>query len=923
MTAKLVLPHIADVKSDFHTSKGPARTWLLPPSPPYHVPSGCFFARDDHPLPCYLAAMSTTKPEAPVTPMMQQYLAIKSEYADCLLFYRMGDFYEMFFDDAVEASRILDIALTRRGKKDGDDIPMAGVPWHQAENYLARLVAAGKRVAICEQMEPPGLAKGPVRRDVVRVVTPGTITESNLLDQHHSRPLAALKRTRDGGWGLALVDLASGQWQLLEGHHEDVLEERLSVLAPAELLLETEENISLKLNIWRPGDWSFSPQVAKEQLERCFGLRDWEPIQLQGHDAVASAVGALLAYLQQTQKCDLAHLELPVFHQASPWMHIDARSRRNLELHAGLNGDPALGLIRILDKTLTPMGARKIRQWLDHPLTDIEAIRARLDAVQSLVDDFDTLRAVRDVLADVRDMERMLTRIVLLRSSPRDFKGLSESITVLPLLRQSIAERSGCFAGFFSAMAGLDDLAALMRRALSDTMPATLREAGVICAGFDQELDRLRSLAGDADEWLKAFEARERAQTGLNNLKVKYNRVFGYFIEISKAQALEAPPHYVRKQTLVNAERFITDELHQFESEILGAKDAALSRESALIEQLIQQIAAQAERIQAASKAVSELDVLCCFAHIAKAYHYTRPDVHQGRSMKLEGARHPAVERHLKDQPFVANDTHMHMRKRKFMLLTGPNMGGKSTYMRQVAWAVWLAHTGCFVPADVANIPLTRRLFTRVGAGDELASGRSTFMVEMMETATILHHLEPRSLVIVDEIGRGTSTWDGLAIAWAVAERLLESDDVLCLFATHYHEMTELPDHDDAAFNASVTVREWNGQVIFMHRIIEDAADQSYGIAVAQLAGLPPSVIRRAREHLYRLEHDSEIQAEQGHPQLGLFAESERQKKEADLLRLKKIEAQLLDVDIASLKPIEALNMLDAMQETLLRSAKG
>jgi len=849
------------------------------------------------------------------TPMMQQYLRIKAEHADCLLFYRMGDFYEMFYEDAVEASKILDIALTKRGKSGGDDIPMAGVPWHQAEGYLSRLVAAGQRVAICEQMEPPdGANKGPVKREVVRVVTPGTITESELLAQERAAPLAALCR-QAAGWGIASLDLASGQWRLLEGSGEPALEEQLTVLAPAELLLPSRDEAVGNLPVYRPGDWSFSHEVAREQLEQRFGVGDWQALNLAAHPLAAAAVGAVLVYLEQTQRCALDHLALPVFREMAPGMQIDARSRRNLELYYGLNGDPKAGLVRVLDQSSTPMGARLLREWLDRPLGEVAAINARQAAVQSLVDDSDARQAIRVHLKPVRDMERMLTRIVLNRASPRDFRGLADSMLALPQLLTAIGERSGLYTGMRSAMSGLDELATTLDSAIVTELPPLFREGGVLRAGFDDELDRLRGLAKDAGDWLRDYEARERERTGLANLRVKYNKVFGYFIEISKVQAEQAPPDYVRKQTLVNAERFITDELHRFESEILGARDAALNRELALIESLRQEICAAAAPIQAAAQSVATLDVLACFAHIAVEYRYVRPEVHTGRGMKIVGGRHPVVERMLEGEPFVANDTHMEMKSRRFMLLTGPNMGGKSTYMRQVAWVTWLAHTGCFVPADEARVPLTKRIFTRVGAGDELASGRSTFMVEMMETAAILNHLEPRSLVIVDEIGRGTSTWDGLAIAWAVAEKLIAAEDVLTLFATHYHELTELPDEHEEAFNASVSVREWNGQVIFMHRIVEDAADQSYGIAVAQLAGLPPMVVKRAREHLFRLEHDSELHAEKGHPQLGLFAEAERRKNEAELARLRALAEALDGLDIDAMRPIDAINALQALKE--------
>ncbi|MFQ5582092.1 MAG: DNA mismatch repair protein MutS [Mariprofundaceae bacterium] len=863
--------------------------------------------------------MAKAEKTATHTPMMQQYLRIKAEYADCCLFYRMGDFYEMFYDDAVEASGILDIALTKRGKSNGEDIPMAGVPWHQAEGYLARLVQAGKRVAICEQMEPPDGKKGPVRREVVRVVTPGTITESELLDHARKAPLAALFQQGDQ-WGIASLDLSSGQWRLTEGHGAIRLQECLAVLAPAELLLTSDTELALDIQTAQPGDWSFAPQVAKEQLQQHFGVGDWQAMNLETHPLAAAAVGAVLVYLEQTQKCALSHLAMPVFHEQADGMRIDARSRRNLELHSSLTGDPKASLVGVLDHTLTPMGARLLREWLDHPLADIDAISVRQDGVQSLLDDTDARGRLRSVLKSVRDMERMLTRIVLNRAAPRDFRGLAESLLALPELSAVLGKRSGMFAELLPKLMGLEGMATRLDTAIRDNPPAIFREGGVIKAGFDAELDRLQGLANDAGEWLRNYEAKERERTGLANLRVKYNKVFGYFIEISKAQAVDAPPEYVRKQTLVNAERFITDELHRFESEILGARDAVLQREADIIEVLRQELCALAASVQAAARAVAELDVLACFAEVSAEQHYTRPQMRDGRKLIISGGRHPVVEHFLSGEPFVANDTHMDMKKRRFMLLTGPNMGGKSTYMRQVAWIVWLAHTGCFVPADEAEVPLTRRIFTRVGAGDELASGRSTFMVEMMETATILNHLEPRSLVIIDEIGRGTSTWDGLAIAWAVAERLIGSEDVLTLFATHYHELTELPDEHDVAFNASVTVREWNGSVIFMHRVIENAADRSYGIAVAQLAGLPPDVVQLAREHLFRLEHASEVHAESGKPQLGLFAEAEKRRNEQQTAALKALVDEIAALDVDAMRPLDALNVLHRLQSKLNES---
>ncbi len=853
------------------------------------------------------------------TPMMRQYLAIKAEHADCLLFYRMGDFYEMFFDDAVTAARILDIALTKRGKANGEDIPMAGVPWHQAESYLARLVAAGQRVAICDQMEPPGESKGPVRREVVRIITPGTITESGLLEQGSSASLAALARNQQQ-WGIAAVDLSTGGWRLLAGVGETALDEALAVIQPAELLLRSKDAVaSVDCECAHPGDWSFQPQVARERLQELFGVSALDALNLEDQPQVAAAVGAVLVYLQQTQLRKLSHLQLPVFHaNASQWMQIDASSRRNLELHCTLSGSKQGSVIAVLDHTVTPMGARLLRSWLDQPLTDLAMIRERHDAVQSLVDDYELAETLRERLRAIRDMERMLARIALGRAYPRDYRGMADSLLALPGLAELLADRSGLFAGMRADLSGLEGLAAHLQSALAETPPALFRDGGMIRSGFDGELDRLRDLAASASDWLARYEAEQRERTGIANLRVKYNKVFGYFIEVSKAQADAVPVDFVRKQTLVNCERYTTDALHSFEGEILGAKDAAMQREQELIAALQQRVCHDGSAIQAAAATVASLDVLACFAHLARNRRYCRPVMHEGSGLRIVAGRHPVVEQMLDDDtPFVANDCAMDMEQRRFMLLTGPNMGGKSTYMRQVAWAVWLAHAGCFVPADAAEIPLTRRLFTRIGAGDDLASGRSTFMVEMVETARILNQLEPRSLVVVDEIGRGTSTWDGLAIAWAVAESLATSREVLTLFATHYHELTELPNEHRAAFNASVKVREWKGEVIFMHAVEERAGDRSYGIAVAQLAGLPPHIIKQAEARLFALEHEAELRSEREQSQPGLFVAAERRKQEQEMMQLRRIKEKIVASNPDQMRPIEALTLLDQLKREL------
>ncbi|MDQ6962786.1 MAG: DNA mismatch repair protein MutS [Mariprofundaceae bacterium] len=851
------------------------------------------------------------------TPMMQQFLAIKAQYQDCILFYRMGDFYEMFFDDAVIASDILDITLTKRGKAQGQDIPMAGVPWHQGDAYLARLVQAGKRVAICEQMEAPN-KNGPVRREVVRVVTAGTLTENTLLSREHSHPLAAIFGSKQQ-WAVASVDLSSGQWRLWQGQSDMHLEEYLEVLQASETLLHEDcvlpKNCHLA-QIYRLNAWSFSADVAKEQLRKHFGISNWQVLNLQGQSHLCAVIAALLVYLEQTQKCQLSHLSMPVWHQETVGLHIDARSRRNLELHHNLAGDPKGGLIKVLDHSQTPMGARLLRAWLDQPLSSLSMIAQRQDAVTYFIEEELTRDALRMALKQIPDMERLLTRIVLGRANPRDYTGMRVALLALPKLYQLLSTENPFLQSMVSEMQGMEALATTLEQAIVEQAPTHLREGGLIRDGYHAELDRLRVLAASAEQWLSDFEATQREQTGIANLRVKYNKIFGYFIEVSKAHAARVPKHYVRKQTLVNAERYTVDELHRFEHEILGAKEAAMLAEQEVIQSIQALLQEHITALQKAAQAVARLDVLSGFAHLAVLHHYVRPDMHEGDALLIKEGRHPLVEQCLEGASFIANDTSMNDEKQRFMMLTGPNMGGKSTYMRQVAWIVWLAHTGCCVPASKAKVPLTTRIFTRVGSSDELAAGHSTFMVEMMETAAILHQVEERSLVIIDEIGRGTSTWDGMAIAWAVAEKLLQQRRVLTLFATHYHELTALSETFQQVFNASVSVQEWKDEVVFLHRIVERAADRSYGIAVAKLAGLPEDVLACARA---RLEFFEKKAKEALLSQQGSLFENPQPKVEVLNTECEMILTQLKSLDLNQISPLQALNTLNELQQKVLQ----
>ena len=792
-------------------------------------------------------------PSATHTPMMQQYLAIKSEHPRELLFYRMGDFYELFYDDAEVASRLLDITLTSRGKSAGEAIPMAGVPYHAAEGYLARLVKAGRSVAIAEQIGDPATSKGPVERQVARIVTPGTLTDESLLDARQDALILAVASDQNT-FGLAWLDVSSGRFLVSEVDDEVGLEAEIARLAPAEILVP--ESSLLAEAEWpgalrRQPDWCFEAVSAREALQRQFQTRDLDGFGCGGLTVAISAAGALLTYVKDTQRSDLPHIRAIHLESQSGAVILDAATRRNLEIDQTLSGGEEHTLYAVYDSTVTAMGARHLRRWLHRPINNLEAIEERLGAVSSLIQDYG-FEPLREALNEIADLERILSRVALGSARPRDLSRLGSSLTHLPLIRSRLPKASALLDQLADALPDYTALTELLERAIIDNPPVLIRDGGVIAPGYDKELDELRGISENAGAYLLDLEQRERASTGLSTLKVGYNRVHGYYIEISRSQSEQAPDAYQRRQTLKNVERFITPELKTFEDKALSSKSRSLAREKHLYEALVTEIAESLTPLQATATALCDLDVLACFAERASALGLCRPQFTQQTLLQIEGGRHPVVEA-VRDVPFIANDTLLD-HQRRMLLITGPNMGGKSTYMRQNALIALLAHVGAFVPAQAVSLSCLDRIFTRIGSSDDLASGRSTFMVEMTETANILHNATERSLILMDEIGRGTSTFDGLSIAWATALALANQVKALTFFATHYFELTVLPEQHPAMANVHLDATEHEDHVVFLHQIQEGPANRSFGLQVAKLAGVPNSVLGAAKDKLHELE---------------------------------------------------------------------
>lgn len=811
------------------------------------------------------------------TPMMRQYLAIKAEHQDMLVFYRMGDFYELFFDDAVKASKLLGITLTQRGNSNGEPIKMAGVPYHAAEQYLAKLAKMGEAVVICEQTGDPATAKGPVERQVARILTPGTLTDSALLDASRDNQLLSIFE-KDGFIGLARLNLASGTFILSE-IATGLLAQEIERIAPSEILMsDTFEHHALntsKVAKKRLSAWQFDFDSGFSTLTKQLNTYDLNGFGCADLGPAICAAGALIDYVKHTQRTTLPHINALSVEKTSAYLQLDAATRRNLEIDVTLRGEASPTLYALLNTTHTAMGARLLRHWLHHPLQDRQLVQKRIDAVSDLLQK-QHYAVIQTALKTIADIERITARVALKTARPRDLSGLSASLNQLPLLQQSMQTVQASLLQTLGASISVPSaLLNLLNLAIQKEPSVLLREGGVIADGYDAELDELRALQNNHGTFLLQYEADEKARTGITNLKVEYNSVHGFYIEMSRTQAESAPIEYRRRQTLKNVERFITPELKAFEDKVLSANERALAREKVLYAEVLAYMATFIKELQVIAGAIASIDVLCCFAERAEALHYVAPTFSQEAGIAIVHGRHPVVEsisvaNH--GRPFIANDVSLNA-YRQLLLITGPNMGGKSTFMRQTALIVLLAHCGCFVPATLANIGEIDRIMTRIGASDDLAGGRSTFMVEMTETANILHNATEKSLVLLDEIGRGTSTFDGLSLAWAVAKQLLEKNRSYTLFATHYFELTRIVDDFKHAANVHLDAVEHgagnNKSIVFMHKVEEGAAHMSYGLQVAQLAGIPKAVITAARKKLAQLEVNQVANSQQ--PQTDMF----------------------------------------------------
>lgn len=842
------------------------------------------------------------------TPMMQQYLKIKAEHPDILLFYRMGDFYELFFDDAKRASQLLDISLTKRGKTDGDPIPMAGVPYHAVEGYLAKLVQLGESVAICEQIGDPATSKGPVERKIVRIVTPGTISDEALLPERQDNLIACVYYEKKI-FGLATLDMSSGRFQISELADEAALTTELQRIMPVEILYP-EDFAYIRLlepykGLRRRPTWEFELVTAIKLLTKQFGTQDLKGFGVDKAIVALCAAGCLLQYAKETQRTALPHINAISLSQERDFIVIDVASRRNLELTQNLAGGTENTLASVLDYCSTPMGSRLLKRWIHQPLRHKQTLLNRQNAVKNLIQQ-ERYSDFKPLLQQIGDMERILARIALRSARPRDLTRLRQALGQLPQIIQLLQQHNQHqqFDMLLSKLQDFSELFALLTRAIIETPPLLIRDGGVIAPGYHQELDEWRELATGATQYLENLEIRERQQTGIDTLKIGYNAVHGYYIQISRGQAERAPTHYIRHQTLKNAERFIIPELKDYEDKVLKAKGAALALEKQLYDELFDLLLPHLSALQTTSLTLAELDVLANLAERAETLNYVAPTFSEQTLISIEAGRHPVVETVLQD-PFIANPLDLNQ-KRHLLIITGPNMGGKSTYMRQTALITLMAYIGSFVPAQQAVIGPIDRIFTRIGASDDLASGRSTFMVEMSEMANILHQATPQSLVLIDEIGRGTSTYDGLSLAWACAEWLATQLKSLTLFATHYFELTSLPQQLPGCLNIHLDAKEHNDTIAFMHSVQEGAANKSYGIAVAQLAGVPRPVIQLAKQKLKQLEklslQNSQINDYQ--TELDFNPEPEFDANSEAILQ------QLAQIDPDDLTPKQALAML-------------
>ena len=868
-----------------------------------------------------------------LSPMMQEYCTTKEEYKDCILFYRLGDFYEMFFDDALLVSKELELTLTGKDCGLEERAPMCGIPFHAADTYINRLIERGHKVAICEQVEDPKKAKGLVKRAVIRVVTPGTTLDATSLDESKNNYLMSIVSIADR-FGCAIADITTGDCFLTEVPNSQKLVDEINKFSPAEIICNDSFFMSgvdtddlkerLGICIFSLDAWYFDDDTCRKELREHFHVTNLEGLGISDYDSGIIAAGALFLYLKETQKTALSQMTTIRPYTAERYMLIDSSSRRNLELVETLREKQKRGsLLWVLDKTKTAMGARTLRSFVEQPLIDAEEINRRLEALEELNEKPMLRDEIREYLNPVYDLERLVSRISFKSANPRDMVAFASSLEMIPYIKQVLKDfQAPILKEIYEDMDSLEDITDLIKRAIVDEPPLAQKDGGIIREGFNEDVDKFRSARTDGKKWLTELEAKERERTGIKSLKIKYNRVFGYALEVTNTFKELVPENYIRKQTLANAERYITEELKNLENMILGAEDKLYALEYELFSNVRDKVGQEVIRIQRTAKAIAGLDVFASLALVAERNHYVRPKVNEGGIIDIKGGRHPVVEQMIDNDMFIANDTYLDNTKKRVSIITGPNMAGKSTYMRQTALIVLMAQIGSFVPADKAVIGIVDRIFTRVGASDDLASGQSTFMVEMTEVANILRNATAKSLLILDEIGRGTSTFDGLAIAWAVIEHI--SNTKLCgaktLFATHYHELTELEGKLSGVTNYCIAVKEKGDDIVFLRKIVKGGADKSYGIQVAKLAGVPDSVINRAKELVEELS-DADITA----AVKDLASPKKKPKVEMDMAQMSLFDTvqdndiieELKGIDIGNLTPMEALNTLYNLQNKI------
>ena len=875
-----------------------------------------------------------------MTPMMQQYLQTKEEYPDCILFYRLGDFYEMFFDDAITASKELEITLTGKNCGLEERAPMCGVPYHAVDSYLNRLVSKGYKVAICEQMEDPKLAKGIVKRDVIRIVTPGTNLDMQALDETKNNYIMSIVYIADR-FGLSVADVTTGEYMVTEIESSGKMMDELTKFMPSEIICNEAFYMSgmnlddlknrLGITIYSLDAWYFDDALCRKTLMEHFQVKALQGLGLEDYDCGMIAAGALLKYLEETQKNSLSHLSRLTTYTTGNYMVLDSSTRRNLELVETLREKQKRGsLLWVLDKTKTAMGARTLRKYVEQPLIDKASIKKRQDAIEELKNNAICREEIREYLGPVYDLERLVGKITYQSANPRDLIAFQSSLSMLPPIKCILEDmQSELLKEIYGEMDTLEELCTLVKEAIMEDPPLAMKEGGIIREGYNEEVDRLRRAKSDGKGWLAELEAKEREKTGIKNLRIRYNKVFGYYLEVTNSFKNLVPDYYVRKQTLANAERYIIPELKELEDTILGAEDRLCALEYELYCEVRNKIAGEILRIQTTAKAIAKLDVIASLALVAERNNYVRPKINEKGVIDIKDGRHPVVEKMIPNDMFICNDTYLDDKKNRISIITGPNMAGKSTYMRQTALIVLMAQIGSFVPASSANIGLVDRIFTRVGASDDLASGQSTFMVEMNEVANILRNATSKSLLILDEIGRGTSTFDGLSIAWAVVEHISNSKllGAKTLFATHYHELTELEGKIDNVNNYCIAVKEKGDDIVFLRKIVKGGADKSYGIQVAKLAGVPDSVINRAKEIVEELVN-ADITARV--KEIAVQGENQKKKPqkkldEVDLAQFSLFDTvkdddvlkELKELDISHMTPIDAMNKLYQLQNKL------